>query len=148
MTFWGPLRLLANHPQALFQRLDAIPPQFERVEPPAPNRVDVRVIQAGNDASSAGIDHARPSATKFHHFVVRTDSDEFLSPNGEGRGFRDPVAQCDDPSVVDDDICDAWLLFSGRVNRPDQAGRNRDEHRHAHAGEAADELLIHGVPLV
>ena len=46
------------------QRLDAVPAQLEVVEAPAAHGVEVRVVQAGNDAPSARVDHARALAAK------------------------------------------------------------------------------------
>jgi hypothetical protein len=51
------LRLLAQHPQGVGQRRHAVPAQLHVVVEAAPDRVRVRIIEAGDGRAPAHINH-------------------------------------------------------------------------------------------
>ena len=65
------------------QRVDAVPAQLEVVEAPAADGVQVRIVQPGNHAPPARVDHAGAFAAESHDLLVAADRDEALSPYGE-----------------------------------------------------------------
>jgi hypothetical protein len=131
--------LFPDHFQSAFQRLDAVPPELEIVEASRADSVKVRIVESWNDATSAGIDHARMVASQRHHFVVAADGDELLAANGESFGFRPRVILRGDLRVVNDEVGELLRArFSGR------AGRERSI-RHEHDGtdgESVDHAVI------
>ena len=95
-------RLFLEHAEGIGQRSDTIPPKLKVIVQPAANEVNVTVVQAGYDPSSAGIDHLRLLAAITHHLGVSADVDEAALPNSQRGTFATAIVERRNPGVPHD----------------------------------------------
>jgi hypothetical protein len=76
--------LLAERPHGIRAARDAVPSELEGVVEPAADRVGVRVGQAGDDATVAGVDDLGGGAGERPDLGVGPDCDEASARDGEG----------------------------------------------------------------
>ena len=96
------MRLFLQHAQAVGQRRHAVPAQFHVVVQSAANDVQVRVVQAGNDAAALEVDDLRVRAAFVILRVVHADDAAIL--DGEIRGFGIVWVERGDASVVENEV--------------------------------------------
>ena len=72
----GAPRLLLEHAQGVGQRRHAVPAQLHVVVEPAPDQVQVRIVQAGDDRPPARVDDLRAVAPELEYLVAGTYGDE------------------------------------------------------------------------
>ena len=91
-----PLRLFAQHAQAVGERRYAIPAKLQVVVEAAANQVKVRIVQPWNDGALVQVDELRLLVPEAHHFPVASDREELavrespppLRRSGDRPGWR------------------------------------------------------------
>jgi hypothetical protein len=94
------LGLFLEHTQAVRQRWYAVPAQFHVVVQATANNVQVRVVQAGDDAASLEVDHLGVWPALVRPRVVHADDSSILDGKIRRGGIR--RVECGDASVVND----------------------------------------------
>src|SRR5207302_5587503 len=81
----------------------AVPAQFHVVVEPAPDQVQVGIIQAGNDGPAPGVDHQRRRPTLAENLIAGAGGKDLAALDRDGLDERrDPVGG--DLRVVQNDV--------------------------------------------
>src|SRR5580704_2258613 len=80
---WSSCSLFFQDAQCIGKRRNAIPTQFQVVVEPAPDRMHVRIVEAGDDGSSPPINYVRVRAMKTENLVIVADSSYLSARYGD-----------------------------------------------------------------
>jgi hypothetical protein len=112
----GALRLLANHLQSASQRSNAIPAKLEVVVASASHKMEMRIVEAGDDPSPSSVDHAGIIGAQSHDVGLAADCHDPFAANRESLRLGPVALQGRHLGIVHDQLrCCCGIRRLGRV---------------------------------
>ena len=135
-------RLLGDHLQSALQQFHSVPAQLEIVVASAAHKVEMQIVEPGNDPSSSCGDQPGIVASEAHDLGFATDCDDLLAANRKSLRLGSAGLERRHPGIVHDQA--RRCLRSDRLGpAPRCRARDRD-HRAAAACRQKTASGYHG----